>query len=97
MAATDIFARRATLSRALRLLSEFRYEQPDPDRFYGALAADTLPWLKSANPSPSNATPRRAYLFISVPPPDPQWRAQGLFWLGRSQLSLGNASAARET
>src|SRR5947209_20599372 len=41
MAATDIFARRATFSRALRLLSEFRYEQPDPDRFYGALAADT--------------------------------------------------------
>jgi SAM-dependent methyltransferase len=41
MAATDIFARRATLSRSLRLLSEFRYEQPDPARFYGALAADT--------------------------------------------------------
>jgi SAM-dependent methyltransferase len=41
MAATDIFARRATFSRALRLLSEFRYEQPDPDRFYGALATDT--------------------------------------------------------
>ncbi|OBF91133.1 SAM-dependent methyltransferase [Mycobacterium sp. 852002-51163_SCH5372311] len=41
MAATDIFARRATLARSLRLLSEFRYEQPDPARFYGALAADT--------------------------------------------------------
>jgi SAM-dependent methyltransferase len=41
MAATDVFARRATLSRSLRLLSEFRYEQPDPARFYGALAADT--------------------------------------------------------
>ena len=25
----------------MRLLSEFRYEQPDPARFYGALAADT--------------------------------------------------------
>lgn len=41
MAATDVFARRATLSRSLRLLSEFRYEQRDPARFYGALAADT--------------------------------------------------------
>lgn len=41
-AATDLLARRATLSRSLRLLSEFRFEQRDPDRFYGALAADTV-------------------------------------------------------
>ncbi len=41
MAATDVFARRATLRRSLRLLSEFRYERTDPARFYGALAADT--------------------------------------------------------
>jgi SAM-dependent methyltransferase len=41
MAATDLFARRATLRRALRLLGEFRFEQRDPARFYGALAADT--------------------------------------------------------
>ncbi len=41
MDATDVFARRATLSRSLRLLSEFRYEQSDPARFYSALAADT--------------------------------------------------------
>jgi SAM-dependent methyltransferase len=41
MAATDVFARRATLSRSLRLLSEFRYEQRNPARFYGALADDT--------------------------------------------------------
>ncbi len=38
---TDLFARRATLARSLRLLSAFRYEQPDPARFYGALATDT--------------------------------------------------------
>ena len=38
---TDLFARRATLRRSVRLLSEFRYEQPDPGRFYGALAVDT--------------------------------------------------------
>jgi SAM-dependent methyltransferase len=41
VAVTDVFARRATLARSLRLLSEFRYERPDPARFYGALAADT--------------------------------------------------------
>ncbi len=41
MAATDLFARRATLSRSVRLLWQFRYEQRDPARFYGALAADT--------------------------------------------------------
>src|SRR5688500_17020900 len=41
MAATDLFAQRATLSRSLRLLGEFRFEQRDPARFYGALADDT--------------------------------------------------------
>jgi SAM-dependent methyltransferase len=40
-AVTDLFARRATLTRSLRLLREFRYEQRDPARFYGALAEDT--------------------------------------------------------
>jgi len=39
--AADQFASRATLWRSLRLLSQFRYEQPDPARFYGALATDT--------------------------------------------------------
>ncbi len=41
MSAADVFARRATLGRSARLLSEFRFEQPDPARFYGALAQDT--------------------------------------------------------
>jgi SAM-dependent methyltransferase len=41
VAVTDVFARRATLSRSLRLLSEFRYERREPARFYRALAADT--------------------------------------------------------
>jgi SAM-dependent methyltransferase len=42
MTATDLFARRATLARSVRLLAEFRFEQRDPDRFYGRLAADTV-------------------------------------------------------
>lgn len=41
MRATDQFARRATVGRSVRLLSEFRFEQSDPARFYGALAEDT--------------------------------------------------------
>lgn len=41
MPASDVFARRATLARSLRLLSEFRFEQRDPARFYGAQAQDT--------------------------------------------------------
>ncbi|MEI7716570.1 MAG: class I SAM-dependent methyltransferase [Mycobacterium sp.] len=41
MTVTDLFARRATLARSVRLLSEFRYEQPDPARFYRVLADDT--------------------------------------------------------
>ena len=47
MAATDLFARRATLSRSLRLLGEFRFEQTDPARFYGALADDTVALVTS--------------------------------------------------
>lgn len=35
------FRREATLARSVRLLREFGYEQPDPARFYSALADDT--------------------------------------------------------
>jgi SAM-dependent methyltransferase len=41
VAVPNLFAQRATLRRSVRLLSEFRYEQRDPARFYGRLAADT--------------------------------------------------------
>jgi len=41
VAITDLFARRASLARSVRLLAEFRFEQSDPARFYGALATDT--------------------------------------------------------
>jgi SAM-dependent methyltransferase len=49
MAVTDLLARRATLARSLRLLGQFRYEQRDPARFYGALAEDTA--AKYAGPA----------------------------------------------
>jgi SAM-dependent methyltransferase len=41
MRTAEAFARRATLARSVRLLSEFRFEQDDPARFYTALAVDT--------------------------------------------------------
>ena len=43
---------RADLRRSLRLLREFRYEQPDPDRFYTALAQDSASQLASFAPMP---------------------------------------------
>jgi SAM-dependent methyltransferase len=61
VAVTDVFARRATLSRSVRLLSAFRYEQPDPARFYGALATDTAAmvgdlWLAARGEPPTGRT-----------------------------------------
>lgn len=38
---TARLAARATLRRSVSLVSEFRFEQSDPARFYGALARDT--------------------------------------------------------
>ncbi|WP_099021497.1 class I SAM-dependent methyltransferase [Mycolicibacterium palauense] len=60
MAVTDVFARRATLHRSVRLLSEFRFEQTDPARFYGALAEDTATmvadlWRGAHGGSPAGA------------------------------------------
>ncbi|WP_168701391.1 class I SAM-dependent methyltransferase [Gordonia paraffinivorans] len=43
-------ARLATLRRAAGLLNDFRYEQPDPARFYGALAADTADMVEAFVP-----------------------------------------------
>ncbi len=61
MAATDVFARRATLARSVRLLSQFRYEQSEPARFYGALADDTAAmvddlWRGTHGPAPTGCT-----------------------------------------
>ncbi|WP_197383010.1 class I SAM-dependent methyltransferase [Mycolicibacterium mengxianglii] len=59
--ATDAFARRATLGRSVRLLSQFRFEQRDPARFYGALADDTAAlvsdlWQGAVGGTPSGLT-----------------------------------------
>lgn len=39
---TQRFRRRATLRRSVGLLAKFKYEQPEPEIFYGALAEDTV-------------------------------------------------------
>jgi SAM-dependent methyltransferase len=59
--ATDLFAQRATLSRSVRLLSQFRYEQPEPARFYGAMAEDTATmvtdlWRDATGTAPTGRT-----------------------------------------
>jgi SAM-dependent methyltransferase len=61
MAVTDLFARRATLARSLRLLGQFRFEQRAPARFYGALAEDTSAmvtdlWRGANGTSPAGRT-----------------------------------------
>jgi SAM-dependent methyltransferase len=43
----EVARRRATLRRAVRLFRDFRYEQPDPRRFYTALAEDSLDQLSA--------------------------------------------------
>ncbi|MHC9296150.1 class I SAM-dependent methyltransferase [Mycobacterium sp. LTG2003] len=58
---TDRFARRATLRRSVRLLSQFRFEQTAPARFYGALADDTVGmvadlWAGATGNSPAGRT-----------------------------------------
>jgi SAM-dependent methyltransferase len=58
---TDLFAARATLARSVRLLGEFRFEQSDPARFYGALAEDTVAmvttlWTALDGTSPAGRT-----------------------------------------
>ncbi|MGV9709363.1 class I SAM-dependent methyltransferase [Gordonia sp. NPDC003424] len=45
------FARHATLARAAKLLNDFRYEQSDPARFYGAIADDTARLVADWYPS----------------------------------------------
>ena len=59
---TRLFARRATLRRSVRLLSDFRFEQTDPDRFYGALATDCLELIGRYGPMSPSAVARRAGL-----------------------------------
>ncbi|MDY6809523.1 MAG: class I SAM-dependent methyltransferase [Actinomycetota bacterium] len=88
------FARYATLSRAARLLGDFRFEQSDPARFYGAIAADTARMVADWYAGPlagavildvgggpgyfADAFARRGAHYISVEPDAGEMHAGGL-------------------
>lgn len=68
MRVTDQFADRATLARSVRLLTEFRYEQSDPARFYGALAGDTAAMVNDLWASSQGDHDRRTVLDVGGGP-----------------------------
>ncbi|MFT4085601.1 MAG: class I SAM-dependent methyltransferase [Gordonia sp. (in: high G+C Gram-positive bacteria)] len=87
------FARRATLRRSARLFREFRYEQPDPDRFYSALADDTAEMVGDLCPTLADAVvldvgggpgffadafTRRGARYLSVEPDAGEMHSAGL-------------------
>ena len=88
------FAEYATLSRAARLLDDFRFEQTDPARFYGAIAADTAQMVGDWHDRPlrdavildvgggpgyfADAFDRRGAHYISVEPDPSEMHAGGL-------------------
>ncbi|GAA4401108.1 class I SAM-dependent methyltransferase [Tsukamurella soli] len=59
------FAESATLGRSVDLLSQFRFEQTDPARFYGAVARDTVD-LTNALWTQSTGTDLRDALVLDV-------------------------------
>ncbi|GAA3704360.1 class I SAM-dependent methyltransferase [Gordonia hankookensis] len=91
---TSGFARHATLSRAARLLNDFRFEQSDPARFYGAIADDTAQMVADWHPAPldgavildvgggpgyfADAFDDRGAHYISVEPDPSEMHAGGL-------------------
>src|SRR3954447_12307272 len=104
MAVTDLFARRATLSRSARLLSQFRFEQRDPARFYGALALDTAAlvtdlWRDATGSSPAG----RTLLDVGGGPGyfAAAFADAGLHYIGvepdRTEMHAGPSAADRQT
>jgi len=104
MAVTDLFARRATLARSLRLLGQFRFEQRAPARFYGALAEDTAAmvtdlWRGANGTSPAG----RTVLDVGGGPGyfDAAFADAGLNYVGvepdPGEIHAGPATADRQT
>jgi SAM-dependent methyltransferase len=96
-----LFAKRATLSRSLRLLSQFRYEQPDPARFYGAVAEDTAAMVTDLWRDATGTTPAgRTVLDVGGGPGyfAAAFADAGLHYIGvepdPSEMHLGAAQAA---
>jgi SAM-dependent methyltransferase len=100
----DQFASRATLWRSLRLLSQFRYEQPDPPRFYGALATDTASMVTDLWRGLHRATPAgRTVLDVGGGPGyfADAFNAAGLQYIGvepdAREMHAGPAAVDRQT
>jgi SAM-dependent methyltransferase len=91
---TSRFARLATFGRAAGLLNDFRFEQSDPDRFYGAMARDTAAMIAALSPDPllgrvvldvgggpgyfADEFRRRGARYVSVEPDPTEMHAAGL-------------------
>jgi SAM-dependent methyltransferase len=104
MAATDLFCRRATMARSLRLLSQFRYEQRDPARFYGALAADTAAMVTDLWRGVTGTTPAgRTVLDVGGGPGffAREFDAVGMHYIGvepdAAEMHAGPAAVDRQT
>ncbi|MBS1691572.1 MAG: class I SAM-dependent methyltransferase [Actinobacteria bacterium] len=104
MDATDRFARRATLARSVRLLGEFRFEQRDPARFYGALADDTADMVADLWHSATGTSPHgRTVLDVGGGPGyfAAAFARRGMRYIGvepdRSEMHAGPAAADRAT
>ncbi|MFG1934107.1 class I SAM-dependent methyltransferase [Mycobacterium sp. NPDC048908] len=104
MGAADLFARRATLRRSLRLLSQFRYEQPDPARFYSALADDTAAMVADLWRGVNGTTPAGLTVLDIGGGPGyfaNAFRAAGMRYLGvepdPSEMHAGPAAVDRRT
>jgi SAM-dependent methyltransferase len=102
--AADQFASRATLWRSLRLLSQFRYEQPDPARFYGALATDTAAMVSDLWRGSTGATPAgRTVLDVGGGPGffATAFKAAGMHYIGvepdPTEMHSGPAAVDRQT
>ncbi|AGB20636.1 methylase involved in ubiquinone/menaquinone biosynthesis [Mycobacterium sp. JS623] len=104
MGATDQFASQATLRRSLRLLGLFRYEHPEPARFYGALATDTAAMVTDLWRGIHRTTPAgRTVLDVGGGPGffANAFQAAGLHYIGvepdPTEMHAGPAAVDRQT
>ena len=104
MGAADRFASRATLWRSLRLLSQFRYEQADPARFYSALAKDTAAMVTDLWRGVTDTTPTgRTVLDVGGGPGffATAFKAAGMHYVGvepdPTEMHAGPAAVDRQT
>ncbi|HET7666050.1 MAG TPA: class I SAM-dependent methyltransferase [Mycobacterium sp.] len=104
MGVADQFASRASLRRSLRLLSQFRYEQSEPARFYSALATDTAAMVSDLWRAINGATPAGPTVLDVGGGPGyfaTAFTAAGMHYIGvepdPSEMHIGAAVVDRQT